>query len=214
MRSLFSLCAVLAVAALIAVWLSAESRAQTAERPSFTGAWTLNKDLSDQPPDRGGADDTGQRGRRGGYGGGGGHRGGYGGSGGGYGRGGYGGGPAMDAEAIARMRTALRDIINPPDHVTISQSDSMIVVTGGDGRTTRLSLDGKKVKDENTNLERKNKWDGGKLVSEITGLPAGKITQIYSIDPEHHQLRIVATMEGRNGQQPRTITHVYDADAR
>ena len=43
---------------------------------------------------------------------------------------------------------------------------------------------------------------------------AGKITQTYSVDPEHHQLRIVASMEGHNGQQPRTITHVYDADAR
>jgi hypothetical protein len=218
MRSIFSLCAVLATAALIAVWLSAESRAQTAEHPSFTGAWTLNKELSDQPPDRGAGDENGQRGRRGGYGGGGGggggRRGGYGGGGGSYGRGGFGGGQQMDPEAMARMRTAMRDVINPPDHVTVAQSDSMIVVTGGDGRTTRLSLDGKKVKDENTNLERKNKWDGGKLVSEITGLPAGKITQTYSLDPEHHQLRIVASMEGRNGQQPRTITHVYDADSR
>jgi hypothetical protein len=131
-------------------------------------------------------------------------------AGGGYG----GGGQTMDPEAMARTRAALRDVVNPPDHVTVTQSESMIVVTGGDGRTTRLSLDGKKVKDENTNLERKNKWDGGKLVSEITGLPAGKITQTYSIDPEQHRLHIVASMEARNGQPPRTITHVYDADAR
>jgi len=215
MRSIFPLCAVLATAALIAVWLSAESRVHAADHPSFTGAWTLNKDLSDQPPDRGSGDENGQHGGRRGGGGGGGRRGGYGGGGGGYGRGGYGGGgQTMDPEAMARMRTALRDVINPPDHVTVTQSDSMIIVTGGDGRTTRLSLDGKKVKDENTNLERKNKWDGDKLVSEITGLQGGKITQTYSLDPEHHQLRIVASMEGRNGQPPRTITHVYDADSR
>jgi hypothetical protein len=182
----------------------------------FTGAWTLNKDLSDQPPNRDGGGDDGQRGRRGGgYGGGGGRHGGFGGGGGGYGRGGYGGpGQTMDPEAMARAREALRNVINPPDHITVTQSDSTIVVTGGDGRTTRLSLDGKKVKDENTKVERKTKWDGGTLVTEITGLQGGKITQTYSLDPEHHQLKIVASMEGRNGQPARTITHVYDADAR
>src|SRR5262245_19352424 len=215
MRAMLALCAVLLVAALIAVWLSIESRAQTAEHSSLAGAWTLNKDLSDQPPDRSGGGENGQRGRRGGgYGGGGGRRGGYGGGGGGHGRGGSGGGgQTMDPDAMARVREALRDIVNPPDHLTVTQTDSMVVLTGADGRTTRLSLDGKKIKDENTNIERKTKWDGGKLVTEISGLQ-GKITQTYSVDPEKHQLRIVAALEGRNGQQPRTITHVYDADSR
>src|SRR5262245_4622532 len=102
----------------------------------------------------------------------------------------------------------------------------MIVLTSSDGRTTRLSPDGKKVKDENTSIERRTKWDGGKLVSEITGLRRGKITQTYSVDPDSHQLRIVTQMEGGpggsggqggpggQGSQPRTITHVYDAAAR
>jgi len=217
MRSVLSMSAVLATAMLIAVWLSTESRAQTADRSALTGAWTLNKDLSDQPPDRSGNGENGQGGggRRGGGYGGGGHRGGgFGGGGGGYGRGGAGGaGRSMDPDAMARVREAMRDIINPPEHLTVTQSDSMVVLTGADGRTTRLSPDGKKIKDENTNVERKTKWDGAKLVTEISGLQ-GKITQTYAVDPEKHQLQIVATLEGRNGQQPRTITHVYDADAR
>src|SRR4051812_14373471 len=168
MRSILSVTAVVATAMLIAVWLSTESRAQTADHPNFAGAWTLNKDLSDQPADRSGDGENGQGGGRRGGGNGGGHRGGFGG--GGYGRGGAGGGQTIDKDAMARTREALRDIINPPDHVTVTQTESMIVVTGGDGRTSRLSLDGKKVKDENTNVERRNKWDGGKLVSEIAGL--------------------------------------------
>jgi len=214
MRSVLSSSAVIATAALIAVGLSTESRAQTVDHSALSGAWTLNKDLSDQPTDRSGNGQNGQGGGRrgGGYGGGGGRRGGFGG--GGYGRGGgYGGGGSMDPEAMARARDAMRDIINPPDHLTVTQTESMVVLTGADGRTTRLSPDGKKIKDENTNVERKTKWDGSKLVTEISGLQ-GKITQTYSVDPENHQLRIVATLEGRNGQQPRTITHVYDADAR
>ena len=90
----------------------------------------------------------------------------------------------------------------------------MIVLTGPDGRTTRLSPDGKKIKDDNTGIERKTKWDGGKLVSEISGAGSGKITQSFSVDPEHHQLRIVAVIEGGRNNQPRTITHVYDSEPR
>jgi hypothetical protein len=218
-RGMTSFGLIFAMAALVATWLSAESRAQT-EKPSIAGAWTLNKDLSDQPMDRGDRrNDTGRPGDRGGYGGGGGRRrggGGFGGGFGGGGRGGYGqgGGRQMDPEAIARMRDAVRDITNPPDRLTITQTESMIVITSPDGRTTRLSPDGKKIKDENTGIERKTKWDAGKLVSEISGLGPMKATETYAINPELHQLRITAQIEGDRGGQARTITHVYDSDGR
>ena len=221
-RGVMSLTIVVAMAALIGVWLSSESRAQTLDKTPLTGAWTLNKDLSDQPSDHAGSRNESDRGRRsGGYGGGGGRgggrRGGFGG--GGYG-GGMGRGTEADRDATARTRDAMRDIVNPPDHLTIVETDSMIVLTGADGRTTRLSPDGKKVKDENTNIERKTKWDGAKLVSEISGLGSGKITQTFAVDPEHHQLRITAEMENRGGSsssgqsKTRTITSVYEADGR
>jgi len=199
----------------------APAPAQAAEKPSMAGVWTLNKDLSDSGArDRGDntGDDRGDRGRRGGYGGGGG-RGGFGGGrygGGGMGRGGGMRGGNMNPEEMQRMRDAMRDLTNPSDRLTIAQTDSMIVVTGADGRTTRLSPDGKKIKDDNTGIERKTKWDGSKLVSEISGLGPGKATQTFAVDPEHHQLKITVQMEGRGGRsnQPRTITSVYDADSR
>jgi len=192
-----------------------------ADKPSIAGVWTLNKELSDSAARDQGDDAQGERGdrggRRAGYGGGG--RGGFGGGrygAGGMGRGGGMRGSNMSPEEIQRMRDAMRDLTNPSDHLTITQTDSMIVVTGADGRTTRLSPDGKKIKDENTGVERKTKWDGGKLVSEINGLGPGKATQSFAADPEHHQLHITVQMEGRGGRsnQPRTITNVYDADAR
>jgi hypothetical protein len=218
------------VAALLVVWAVAGNRAQSAEPHTITGAWTLNKDLSDQPPERGDRDqgDVG-RGTRGG-GGGGGRRGGGGfGGGRGMGRGGGGMGrpAAMNPEDMARMRDAMRDLTNPSDHLTIVETESMVVITAADGRTTRLSTDGKKIKDDNTHIERKTKWDGAKLVTEISGLgPAGKATQTLAADPETHQLRIVVQMEGGrsaasgqgastgSGQSrgQRTITHVYDDD--
>ena len=185
----------------------------------MSGGWTRNADLSDAPAARGQqGDDSGQG--RGNGGGGGGHRrgggGGYGGGGfgrgGGMGRGGGSGAPAPNPDEIARMRDAMRDVVDPSDHLIITQTDSMVVLTGADGRTTRLSPDGKKIKDENTKIERKTKWDGGKLVSEINGLGPGKMTQTFALDPAGKQLRMTVVMEGGRSGQPRTITQVYDAD--
>jgi len=203
----------IAAALFIATWLAVESRAQAPDRGALAGAWTLNRDQSDEPPSRDDRDRGDDRGRRGGYGGGGGgmRRGGFGG--GGMGRGG-GGRMGGDPEAMARMRDAMRDVMGAPDHLTIVQTESIVSITANDGRTTRLSPDGKKIKDDNTKIERKTHWDAGKLVSEINGLGPGKVTQTFAVDPEQHQLRITVQMEGGRTNHARTITHVYDADER
>jgi hypothetical protein len=206
-RHLISIGLVISAATFIAVWLAVESRAQAPDRASLAGVWTLDHDLSDQPPARGdngsggGGDSRGRRG--GGYGGRGMGRGGFGG--GGMGRGGRGG----DPEEMARMRDAMRDIMAPKERLTIVQTDSMISITSDDGRSTRLSPDNKKIKDDNTKIERKTKWDAGKLVSEISGIGPAKLTQTFSVDPERH-LRIVVQMEGGRHNASRTTTHVYD----
>jgi len=112
------------------------------------------------------------------------------------------------------MRDAIRDITTPSDHLTITRTDTLVVIAAADGRTTRLSPDGKKIKDDNTKIERKTKWDGGKLVSEISGLGPGKMTQTFAVDPEGRQLRMTVVMEGGGSGQPRTMTQVYDVDPR
>ncbi len=209
------------VVVLAVLAAAAPVRSQDAAKPSIAGAWTLNRELSDQASggregrdgsERGRGRDGGSGGRRGGGGFGGG---GFGGRGGGMGRGG-GRGQQMDPEETARMRDAMQAITEASDHLVITQTESMIVITGKDGRTTRFSPDGKKIKDDNTKIERKTKWEGAKLVSEINGAGLGKITQTFNLDPESHQLRIVLQMEGggRGNNQPRSITHVYDADQR
>jgi hypothetical protein len=180
----------------------------------LTGAWTLNKDQSDQPQSAAPARDDGAAVPRGGGRRGGGRGGGFGGGGFGGGRGAGGGRVAVDPQEAARMREAMRDVLNPPDHLTIVSTGTMVLLTGADGRTTRLSPDGKKIKDESTSIERKTKWDGANLVSEISGLNGGKVTETYSLDADHHQFHIAAVIEGVRGGQPRTISHVYDQDAR
>ena len=189
---------------------SAPSGAAASASSPIVGAWTLNKDLSDlgAGQNRGNGDDRenddDNAGRGGGR-----RRGGGGFGGGGFGRGGGGNTQAQDSEAAQRKRTALRDELLAPDHMTIVQLDTTIIITTRDGRTTRLSTDGKKVKDESTGVERKTKWDADKLVTEVTGLGSGKITETYSFDGELKQLRMALAIDGR---RKTSLTRVYDLD--
>ena len=105
----------------------------------------------------------------------------------------------------------LRDITDPPSHLVITVTDTMVILTGPDGRTTRLSPDGKKIKDENTKIERKTRWTAGKLVTEIEGL-GPKITQTYAVDAERRQLRLTHEVQADRPNGARAVTHVYDAD--
>jgi hypothetical protein len=203
----------LAPTALLVMWAAvAAPYAQVAQppagKPSLDGAWTLNKELSDKPP----ADTEGRREGRGG-----GHRGG--GQGGGRGGGGFSGagfgggrGEGRNPEDAQRLRNALRDELEASEHLTIVESGSTIIMTAGDGRTTRLSADAKKIKDESTGVERRTKWDAGKLVSEISGLGQGKILETYALDAEHKQLHVTLDIEGP--QRKATVTRIYDADPR
>lgn len=200
--------AAIVATALGSLWLGmpASTHAQStppASSPALVGEWSLDRDLSDTPQDR---TDEGERG---------GARRGQGGRGGFGGRGRFGGGGAgrsgatINAEDREPRREAMRDVMTAPERLTIAQTESMVIVTTGDGRVTRLSPDGKKIKDESTGIGRKSKWDGGRLVSEISGLGGGKVTETYAADPEHHQLRVSLQIDG--GERPRTITRVYDA---
>lgn len=177
-----------------------------AEGASIVGAWTLNADASDSPREQPQGDGE-RRGRNGdgGFGRGRGFRR-------GSGRGGPGGGPGnRDPEEMRRRRQAMRDLMTAPDRLTIARTESLIIVTAGDGRTTRLSADGKKIKDESTGLERKTRWQNGNLVSEITGA-AGKIIETYAVDAERSQLTVSLRFEtGRQPDGP-IVRHVYDRE--
>jgi len=194
------------------LWLATTLARADATPLPLVGQWTLNKGLSDLPSSSDQRSDAGggEHGRGRGYGGG--HHGG------GYG-GGYGAGRSSDraggrGEDMARRADAIRQIMSGADRLTISTADTMVIVTDSQGRTTRLSLDGKKIRDDSTGIERKTKWDGAKLVTEISGAGSGTITQTYQVDSEHHQLTITLQPPAKNGAPP-PRHFVYDAaDAR
>lgn len=180
---------------------------------AIVGAWTLNKNASQLAPASGenaNGRDGDNGGRRGDGFGGGRRRGGGGFGGGGFGRGGGGFNATPEQrEAAERMRDAMRQELQAPDHMTIVSSDTTIIITTPDGHTTRLATDGKKIKDESTGVERKTKWDAGKLVSEVTGLGRGKITETYSFDADARQLRVQLDIDG---PRKTSQTRVYDLD--
>jgi hypothetical protein len=193
--------------------LSLAARAQTPKPgDALVGAWTLNKSASELgAADGGDGGREGEDGRRGDGAGRGGRRRGGGGFGGNAGGQGFGNQQAQNREAMQRMRDALRQEMQAPDHMTIVSTDTTIIITTPDGHTTRLSTDGKKIKDESTGIERKTKWDAGKLVSEINGLGRGKITETYSVDAEAKQLRVKLDVDGA---RKTTETRVYDLDTK
>ena len=96
------------------------------------------------------------------------------------------------------------------DRMTITRTDSMVIVTTGDGRTTRLATDGSKVKDESTGIERKTHWDHDQLVTEISGVQGGKITETYAVDPDSHRLKVTVDVAGGKGRELAARHHVYD----
>ena len=136
-------------------------------------------------------------------------------------------GAAMNPDDMARMRDAMRDLINPSNHLTIVETDSMVVMTSADGRTTRLSPDGKKNQGRQHRNRAQDEMGRRKARDrDQRSRSDGKATQTIAADPESHQLRIVLQMEGgrqagggqaaagnsAQGRGPRTITHVYDDD--
>jgi len=216
------LCAAAALLALTATAARVHAQKDSENASAIVGAWTLDKKLSDLADNRphGGGGGGQHRGGGGGGGfpggggcGGGGHRGG--GGGGSYhggGGGGSQGGHSADPDEAARLNQAWRDFVEAPDHMTIVQTESMMVITTRDGRTTRLSLDGKKIKDESTNIERKTKWESGKLVSEISG-SAGKATEIYEVNPTQHELLVVVRLEPSGDEATHLLHRLYTLDA-
>ena len=206
MRILFA--AIVSMAMLAPAAVSGAGAGGETDAASIVGAWTLNKDLSQLAPERQQGDDQRGRGRSGGRRGGGRGGGGFGrgGSGGGF----SGGGRGASSDEQRRRTEAVRAIMEAPERLTITRTESLVIVTTGDGRTTRLSLDGKKVKDDSTGIERKSRWDGNKLVSDITGAGPGKITETYLIDQEHGRLNVTVETDNSRAPNRAVIRRAYD----
>jgi hypothetical protein len=140
-------------------------------------------------------------GGRGGYGGG--HGGGYGG---GRSEGGRGGGESPEArEQLQQQFEAQRTLL-------IVQRDNELNVTDNEGRVVTLKADGSKVMEERagTTIERRTKWDGRTLVTEVKLAGGVKATQTYTKVDEGLQLVVTTKVEGGRLPKPVEFKRVYD----
>jgi hypothetical protein len=181
----------------------AQPRAQIGGHPSLAGAWTMNKDQSDDPRAKmreamGNSGGQGGGGGRGGMGGGG-QRGGGGGMGGGRGQGAGGG-------------------VSEFSQLTIEQTASSAKVTGSSGRVLAVYSNGDAAKSNSSNSadsEEGNapaaaQWKGDQLVAVTQGRRGGSTTRTFELSPDSTQLYVTTTMDNPRFQQPVTYRLVYD----
>jgi len=198
MRSASLLGGSLILALLISV-ADAGTTAQdgSTQKPELTGAWALNRDLSDKPPvpgpDGAGAD-AGRRGGGGAFGGGGGR--------------GRAGGPGGQRPNVEDMQ-AMRQLMEPPTRLTITQTSSDVTITDGDGRSRKFSTNGKSEKHQlgNRTVDTKTQWDGARLVKQ-TSLGGMKATETYTLMTDRRRLTVNVKLEAppMNG----VMNWVYD----
>jgi hypothetical protein len=208
----------LAAVALGATCLTAVGRAQSrpADKPNFSGDWTLNRELSDEPrvgaeAARGTDDRRGGGGRRGGFGGGMGGRGGFG----GMGRRGYGGGGRQEESADAR--TKLQELADEArlgsETLTISHSGANIAVTDSRGRTRFFQTNGSRDKHQlvTGTIDSTTRWAGDQLVTEYDAGNGRKLTYTYSLVPNTRQFLVRVRIDGPSGGAVSPpIKYVYD----
>jgi hypothetical protein len=204
---------------LMTVW-GLPSRALTqvemkAPPADLTGAWKINKELTQRSEPEGGAGRTRSGGQApvGGGGGMGGRRGPGGIGGGGFGGGG-GGGSRQDTEQMARVREAIRLASIVPERLTIVRAYNGFTVTDGDGISTTLTADGKGTKAEvgALEVETKVKWDEAVLVVERKFEGGVKVIDRYWVTDAPRQLVIASKIEGGRvaGERARALQRVYD----
>jgi hypothetical protein len=187
------LIAILAAALLVGLSSShAEGRQDHANnRAAITGAWTLSRELSDDPgvvrpsnagPGRSGVPGGVPGGRRGG--------------GGGAGTSSRGGSTssgvsdgadatsALNPEYMRQASAMLVEVLDEPGEMTIAVDDQDVTFKDGD-RVQRFKTDNSKQKVQlhSGTAEMKVKWDHGKLLKETSLLGLATVKEFYSLDP-------------------------------
>ncbi len=116
----------------------------------------------------------------------------------------------IDSTRLERMRRVLREIVEIPEQLRVVETESMVIITGGSGYTTRLAPGAGQIKDESSGITRKTHWRGDILVTEITGVASGKLIETYSLDAAR-RLHVAIEFSGARRPELRAIRRIYDA---
>ncbi len=218
MRTKMAACAVLTALIGSGFDTGAAQKTETPQTLEIVGAWTLNHDLSTSPEDiASGRDGSRAGGGSGGFGGGGRGGGGFGGGGrGGGGLGGRGGGMGQPSEEDRqRMQALIRRLREAPERLTITFDGKTVAFANGDGRTWKVTTDGKKqtILTGDGEIELKGRIEGPKLIVEETVTGRGKLLYTYAPaeDAGTRRLSVQVKLEGGNmARRVPEMTRVYD----
>jgi hypothetical protein len=104
------------------------------------------------------------------------------------------------------MRESLRELLEAPPALTVTQTPTEITVLEEDGRLRALHPDGRGYKDA-AGREVKTRWsDAGELVAETKG-ERGKIVETFGVTNDPARLLVTLLLEVRG--QPIAIRRVY-----
>jgi len=104
----------------------------------------------------------------------------------------------------------------PSRQLTISQSDSTVSLTGQDGQTQVLHLDGRKERIELPGIEPveiTSRWKGGKLTIERKFGSIGTVRETYTLGADGKELNVEVRITGAEITQPLDMKRVYDLTA-
>jgi len=175
-------------------------------RTTILGAWTLNRDESDDPRKRS-EDDRGSN--NGGYGGG--RRSGGGWPGGGYPGGGHGGygGPRGESD---EQRQKMHELLSPPSKMSLSMTGAEVDLLDDRDRKRAFMTDGRKLqksKDDNYQ-EIAAKWDGNRLVTDEKSPRGGKMNRSFELSSDGRQLYETLHMDSGRSNRSIDLRFVYD----
>jgi hypothetical protein len=95
--------------------------------------------------------------------------------------------------------------------LTIVVHDTSVSITDADGRVLVLQTDDKKTSERAENglvkLTRRNRWDGGNLVSEVEIDNGPSILSTYSLSPGGTGLQIATVIDGAG--RPVNLLRLY-----
>jgi hypothetical protein len=192
--------------------VKAEVRVDANSRPDFSGTWTLNDELSEDPRTKMQEAGGGRGGRGGGRAGGGEGGGGFGGRGGvgGGGRGGRRGGGGDSGDRGGDGASRIGETLAAQKVLTISHKDPQLLVTDLNGRARTFFTDARKVEEERAEGTAKiqTKWKDRSIVV-VTKLGDREITDTYERAADGARLFLTTKMEG--GRATFSFRRVYEA---
>ncbi len=126
-----------------------------------------------------------------------------------------GSGARSNPEDMAKMRDAMRFVMEAPEGMIVTRKDDELVFTADNGDITRMLVTGKKMKTMAGGVEHDAKavYKDGALLVESTFGPM-KVVDTYRVTPDGKQLERVTKIDGdrgpRGGGEAKPLRRVYE----